>query len=60
MILKRIGLEKSYKVWYTDNIDWGRNQMDMTYDVKDLANRYPDVEKLRVGNLRRAWRNIVL
>ena len=34
--------------------------MDMTYDVKDLAKKYPDVEKLRVGNLRRAWRNIVI
>jgi hypothetical protein len=34
--------------------------MDMTYDVKDLAKRYPDVEKLRLANLRRAWRNIVI
>ena len=34
--------------------------MDMTYDVGYLAKKYPDVEKLRICNIRRAWRNIVI
>lgn len=32
----------------------------MIYDTRYLSKKYPDIERLRIRNLRRAWRNIVI